>query len=38
MAEQIKMLFGMNTKGGPWNIVLDVGLDPHKKRGRGAQF
>jgi len=25
MAEQIKMLFMVNTPGGPWNIVLDVG-------------
>jgi len=25
MAEQIKMLFEVNC---PWNIVLDVGLDP----------
>jgi len=24
MAEQIKMLFGVNTSGGTWNIVLDV--------------
>jgi len=28
MAEQIKMLFGVNTFGGSWNIVLDVGPDP----------
>jgi len=29
MAEQIKMLFGANTPGGPWSIVLDVGsADP----------
>jgi len=25
-AGRIKMLFGTNTAGGPWNIVLDVGL------------
>jgi len=24
-AEQIKMLFGVNTPGGPWNVVLDGG-------------
>jgi len=35
MAEQIKMLFGVNTPGGPRNIVLDVGPDPHTERGRG---
>jgi len=28
MAEQIKMLFGVNTLGGPWNVVLDGGPDP----------
>jgi len=28
MAEQIKMLFGVNIPGNPWNIVLDVGPDP----------
>jgi len=28
LAEQIKMLFGVNTPGGRWNIVLDVGPDP----------
>jgi len=28
MAEQIKMLFGVNTPGGPWSIVLDVSPDP----------
>jgi len=27
-AEQIKILFGVNTPGGPRNIVLDEGLDP----------
>jgi len=29
LAERTKMLFGVNTPGGPWNIVLDKGLDPH---------
>jgi len=33
MAEH--MLFGVNTPGGPWNIVLDVGPDPLTERGRG---
>jgi len=28
MAEWIKMLFGVNTPGGPRNIVLDGGADP----------
>jgi len=37
MAEQIKMLFGINTLGSPWNIVLKVGLDPHRE-GEVAQF
>jgi len=27
------MLFGMNTPGSPWNIVLDVGPDPPQKGG-----
>jgi len=27
-AERIKMLFGVNTPGGPWNIVSDGGADP----------
>jgi len=35
IAEQIKMLFGMNTPGGPRNIVLDVGPDAPTERGRG---
>jgi len=35
MAEQIKILFGVNTPGGPWNIVLDVGPDP-PQRGEGG--
>jgi len=39
MADQSKMLFWMNTpgSGGPWTIVLDVGLDP-PQRGKGASF
>jgi len=28
MAEQIKILIGMNSHWGPWNIVLDWGHDP----------
>jgi len=35
--QQIKMLFGVNTPGGPWNIVLHVGLDPPTD-GRGPVF
>jgi len=35
MAEQIKMLFGVNTPEGPWNIVLKLRLDP-PQRGRGG--
>jgi len=35
MAEQIKMLFGMNTPGGPWNIVLNVGPPDPPQRGGG---
>jgi len=31
MAEQIKMLFGVNTLGGPWKTVLDRGPDPHRE-------
>jgi len=34
-AEQIKMLFGVNTFGGPGNIVLDGGPDPPTTRGGG---
>jgi len=33
-AEQIEILFGVNTLGGPRNIVLDWGLNPHSE-GRG---
>jgi len=28
-------MFVLNTPGGPWNIVLDVGLDP-PQRGQGC--
>jgi len=28
IAEQIKMLFGVNPLEGPWNNELDVGPDP----------
>jgi len=35
MAEQIKMLFGVNTLGSLWNIVLEMGPDPPTQRGRG---
>jgi len=35
MAEQVKMLFRVNTPGGPWNIVLKVGPDPPQRRGGG---
>jgi len=38
MTDQIKMLFGVNTPGGPWNIVLDVDPDPPSERGRGPTF
>jgi len=33
-AEQIKVLFGVNTFGGPRNIVLNGGPDP-SQRGEG---
>jgi len=32
-AEQIKILFGVNTLGGPRNIVLDGGSDPPLRGG-----
>jgi len=35
MAEKIKMLFGVNTPRGPWNIVLDVGPDSPTESERG---
>jgi len=35
MAEQIKMLFGVNTPGNPRNIVLKVVPDPPQRRGGG---
>jgi len=38
MVEEIKMMFGMNTPGGPWNIVLDAGTDPPTERGKGLSF
>jgi len=38
MAEQIKMLFGVNTPGSPCNIVLDGGHDPTTLRGRVTYF
>jgi len=38
MAEQINMLFGGNTPGGPWNIVLDVGPDLSSEREKGPSF
>jgi len=34
-AEQIKTLFGVNTLGGPWNIVLDEDPDPPHSKGKG---
>jgi len=30
------MLFGMNTVGGPWNIVLDGGPGPSAEKGGGG--
>jgi len=38
MAEQIKMLFGVNTPGGPQNDVLDMSPDPPTDRERGPTF
>jgi len=29
VAKRIKMLFGVNTTGGSWNVALDGGADPH---------
>jgi len=37
LAEQIKMLFGVNTLGDPWNILLDGDPDP-PQRGEGASM
>jgi len=37
ITEHINMLFGVNTSGSPWNIVLEVSPDPLHK-GDGAQF
>jgi len=36
MAEQIKMLFGVNTRGGPRNIVLHGSPDPSQRGGGGS--
>jgi len=38
MAEQSKMLFGVNTPGGPGNIVLEGGSDRGRGQGRMAYF
>jgi len=35
MIKQIKMLFGVNTPRGTWNIVLDEDPDPPTERERG---
>jgi len=35
MAEQIKMLLGVNTRRGQWNIVLDMGPDPPQREEEG---
>jgi len=37
MAEPIKVLFGVNTIGRPWSIVLKWVLTPHRE-GEVAQF
>jgi len=37
-ADQIKMLFGVNTPGGPSNIVWDGGPDPTTERGHVTYF
>jgi len=34
MAEQIEVLFAVETPGGPGNILLDVDPDPLVERGR----
>jgi len=36
MAEQIKMLFGVNTPDGLRNIALDGSPDPPAERGKGT--
>jgi len=37
MAEQIKMVFGVNTPGFPWNVVLDGGADlPTEGEGKSG--
>jgi len=38
MAEQIKMLFGVNTHGVLWNIVIRHGSLSPTERGRGPTF
>jgi len=38
MAEQIKMLFGVNTSGGPWNTVLKEHPNLPTERERGPAF
>jgi len=40
MAKQIKIMFGVNTLGDPWNIVLAVGPDLSSPTitGRGPTF
>jgi len=35
MAVRVKMLFGVNTRGGPRNIVLDGGSKPPQQVGGG---
>jgi len=37
-AEQIKMLFGINTLGGPRNFVLNANPDPPTERGSRLTF
>jgi len=36
MAEQINMLFGMNTPGCPWNVVLDGGAVSPQRGGESG--
>jgi len=38
MTKQIKSLLGLNTSGGPWNIVLDVAPDPPQRGGGLPNF
>jgi len=37
-AEWIKVPFGVNTPGGPWNIVLDGGPDPPQRKVKWPTF